>query len=89
MNLQTKLADIDHGLELKRRIDHGNVEDLDEVEEDLDKQERKYHERRGYKWIYALVSFILWGIIGYFLVPAIYAVSKSNYDRSGFDRVSE
>eukprot|EP00347_Sterkiella_histriomuscorum_P015022 403358603 len=89
MNLQTKLIEIDHGLELKRRIDHGNLDDLDEVEEELDQQDRKYHEKRGIKWIYALIGFVLWGIVGYFLVPGMYQVSKPNYDRRGFDRISE
>lgn len=36
MNLKTKLADIDHGLELKRKIDHGTLVEIDEVDDELD-----------------------------------------------------
>lgn len=36
-----------------------------------------------------LVGFILFGFLGYFLMPKLYSASKSSYSRKGIEGVTE
>lgn len=83
MNISQRINKIKNGAELKRKIESGNQEELDDVEEEINKQEAEYKENLGKKWIIALVLLIIGAILGYFAMPYLFKMTKSEYNRDG------
>jgi len=89
MNISKKLKDMDHGEFLKKQIEKGSFDDLEEAEDEVNRQENEYHENKGKKWIFMIVGFFLIGIAGFFLTPSLYNLSNSSYDRSGIESICD
>jgi len=43
-----------------------------EAEDKLFEEEVKYRERKGRKWITLILGAVIFGVVGYFLMPLIY-----------------
>lgn len=50
-------------------------------------EELRYREKKGRKWIALIIGAVLFGVIGFFLMPTIYQLTKSSYDRSGIEGI--
>jgi hypothetical protein len=60
-----------------------------DAEEKILDEEVKYRERKGRKWITMLIGAVVLGVLGYFLMPSIYQLTKSSYDRSGIEKICD
>jgi patatin-like phospholipase/acyl hydrolase len=72
---------------LKKQIESDNLDAMRSAEERLVEADLKYHEDKGKKWIVMLISMTILGVIGFFIMPYLYALSHSEYDRTGIQQV--
>lgn len=49
----------------------------------------RYREKRGRKWIVMVIFTLLIGIAGWFIMPNLYMLTKSSYDRRGIEKICE
>jgi hypothetical protein len=49
----------------------------------------RYREKMGRKWIVMIIISLVSGIIGWFSMPLIYSLTKSSYDRSGIEGLTD
>jgi hypothetical protein len=47
----------------------------------------KYHENKGKQYIVMMIGMVLFGLLGLFLMPTLYALTKSSYDRKGVESI--
>ena len=74
---------------LKHQIEEGTISNVNDAEEKIIDEELKYRERKGRKWITLILGAAIGGVIGYFLMPKIYQLTKSSYDRSGIEKICD
>lgn len=74
--------------EIKRELESGNAEDLAKAERDLFRNDLKYRERKGRKWIAMLIGIFAFAIIAWFVLPLIKKLTNSLYDRTGLEKVT-
>jgi uncharacterized membrane protein YraQ (UPF0718 family) len=74
---------------LKQQIQEGTMSIVVDAEEKILDEEVKYRERKGRKWITMLIGAVVLGVLGYFLMPSIYQLTKSSYDRSGIEKICD
>lgn len=65
------------------------MDDLKSAEEMLFDIDDKYHEKKGRKWVLMLILMVVFGIGGYFLMPLLYRLMKSSYDRKGIESICD
>lgn len=46
-------------------------------------------EKKGRKWVAMLFGGIIFCILGWFLMPMMFRLTKSNYDRTGIESICE
>lgn len=74
---------------LKHQIEEGSISNINEAEDKIIDEELKYRERKGRKWITLILGAAIGGVAGYFLMPKIYQLTKSSYDRSGIEKICD
>ncbi len=79
------MTKIKNGAHIKKQIEIGELQDLEEIEDKLEEEYANYHENVGKKWIIAIIGLILGLIIGYFAMPTVYGLTRSNYNRAGIE----
>lgn len=89
MNISQKLTHLNNGVELKKQIENGNMDELDMAEEEINRQDAIYHENVGKKWIFLIVGFIVVGVLGFFAMPKIHGLKHSSYDRTGIESLCD
>ncbi len=89
MNISHRIEHVDGGKFLSKQILNGGLEDLCEVDEELIRRKNEYYEERGKKYIFMLVCFILFALIGYATLPYIYILATSNYSRLGVEKLAD
>lgn len=72
---------------LKNQIEDGSLSVVQDAEDKIFNEEMKYNEKKGRKWIVMLVGGVIGFIVGWLLVPLIFSLTKSSYDRSGIESI--
>jgi hypothetical protein len=67
----------------------GDMKDLKEAEQILFDKNLKYREKRGMKWITMIVGTVLFGILGWLIMPLFTKLTNSFYDRTGLEQVTK
>jgi len=49
----------------------------------------KYMEKKGRKWIVMIIGGVLFFFVGWMLMPYVFMLTKSSYDRSGIEAICE
>ena len=70
-------------------MDSENLEQIKAAEAELDLFDSKYHENKGRKYIIMIFGTVIFCLIGFFLVPKIYQITKSSYDRKGIESICQ
>ena len=70
-------------------MDSKDIEQIKSAETELSSVDKQYHERKGRKYIVMLIGIALFGLLGFFLMPILYALTNSSYDRRGIESISE
>ena len=60
---------------------------VQDAEDKIFIEEMKYTEKKGRKWIVMLVGGVLGFIVGWVMLPLIFSLTKSSYDRSGIESI--
>ncbi len=58
------------------------------AEKELFKNDLKYRERKGRKWITMLIGIFVFGLIGWIVLPLFKKLTNSLYDRTGLEKVT-
>jgi hypothetical protein len=88
-NVKRHLHDFVKGEELKSKIDSDSLEQIKAAESELLEVDNKYHETKGRKWIVMLIGTALFAGLGFYLMPKLYALTHSSYDRKGIESICE
>jgi hypothetical protein len=88
-SFNNKLINVEEGEVLKHQIEDGNASMVRDAEDKLIEMELEYREKKGRKWIVMLIGTILFTILGYYAMPILFRLTKSNYDRSGIESICE
>ena len=73
----------------EERIRNADDSEIAKIEDYVLKEETQYHSKVGRKWIFVAIFPILFGVVGFFLIPKIYGLFHSQFSRSGIERVTK
>lgn len=68
-----------------KHIESDNYEQIKMAEEKLENLDNKYHENKGKKWIIVLILMIILGLLGFLIIPFVFSLFHSKYDRKGIE----
>jgi len=49
--------------------------------------EKKYQNKKGFKWLGLIIGAALWGVLGYYIVELCHYLFNSEYNRSGIESI--
>ncbi|CDW84799.1 patatin [Stylonychia lemnae] len=85
-SIQNKFVEDDQK-ELLGEIQTGSLSTVEDAEDKIFNEEMKYMEKKGRKWIVMIVGGFVFAVLGWVLMPYIFMLTKSSYDRSGIEEI--
>ena len=88
-NIKRHMHEFVKGEEIKSKIDSDSLEQIKSAESELLEVDNKYHESKGRKYIVMLIGVTLFAVLGFLIMPTLYAMTHSSYDRKGIESICE